>query len=67
MFEHKAYAVVYNFIKKLTKIKTMEDIYYELWKFFKDEHDLILTQTQINDIINEVRRYNEKNNNNELL
>ena len=38
------------------------DANYNLWKFFKDEHELILTAGQLEDIIREVNKYNEEIN-----
>jgi hypothetical protein len=34
--------------------------YYDLWKFFNDEHNLILVDTEINDIIHAVRAFDKK-------
>lgn len=36
---------------------------YDLWKFFSDEHGLTLTDGQLKDIIQEVKLFLKKNNN----
>ena len=41
----------------------IENINYKLWKFFKDEHDLILTDGELQDIIIQVKRYDKAVNN----
>jgi hypothetical protein len=41
----------------------IEHINYKLWKFFKDEHDLILTDGELQDIIIQVKRYDRAINN----
>ena len=45
------------------------DSFYNLWKFFKDEHELILTEGQLGDILAAVEVYltevNEANTSNE--
>lgn len=46
----------------MTQEKEHEDHFQRLFNFFIDEHGLILTQTEIFDVINEVKIYleNEK-------
>lgn len=41
------------------KTKTMEEAEHELWQFFKDEHDLILTAGQLDDIVHAVDVFND--------
>jgi hypothetical protein len=39
-----------------------EDARYDLWKFFEQEHDLILLEGQLDDIIQAVEKYLQKVN-----
>lgn len=47
----------------LKKVPTPKDPAWDLWKYFYYEHDLILTESELADIIHRVEEYREKESN----
>lgn len=52
--------VVYILLKTTTKMKTEGSLYYPLFKFFIDEHNLTLLDSDIQEIINKVNQFNQQ-------
>lgn len=48
------------------KIREYEDIYQELFNYFFDEHDLVLTHQEMQEIRHECRKIDRKLNENNL-
>ena len=58
-FEIPEFSKQVDFVYSHLKTKTMEEAEHKLWQFFKDEHDLILTAGQLDDIVQAVNVFND--------